>query len=190
MVDCASGDSYCSFTIVFGVISIILLILVVIFTKAVEILILHYNQHIIILFVAHTLCIIMIIQYFVTTKSRLLYFIKEYFLLITYTITSYYFIFQAFFLLQESKLLKLVVWFSGIASVLTFTVVAIMFGFNLIMQKYSIPCNHDIYIIMRSLGLMMSTIFCFTGILISRKLKLISRELNQEEVRFRIIYLW
>ena len=185
MVECAVGDNYCNFSIIFGVFSIVCLIAVI-----TEIIIFNSNKHIIVLFIAQTLCITMSLEYFLDYDSKLLYFIKEYLLLISYTVTSYYFIFQAYYMLIQSKSLQALVYFSLFVSILAFIIITIIFLFNLIVGFYGIPCNNYLWIIMRSLGMMMSCLFMFVGILISKKIKKIRKELNEAELKSRLLFLW
>ena len=136
------------------------------------------------------LCVAMILEYFIDYDSTLFYFIKEYLLLLSYSTASYYFIFQAYFLLTQSNSLKILVFSSAVISVSAFVTITIIFGFNLIVGFLEIPCDNYLWIIMRSLGLMMSTLFVFMGIMINKKINSIRSELNQTEVKSRLLFLW
>ena len=142
MAECSSGDSFCSFSLAFGILSIICLLLLVKLIKITEAFLYHSNKHIVILFLAQALCLVMVFQYFISNYSDILYFIKEYLLLFVYCVATYYFIFQAYFLLEQNILLKYLVFSSGLVCLFAFFVILFIFALNIVVGYSGVSCNN------------------------------------------------
>ena len=190
MVVCNTEEGFCAFTLTFGILSIICFILVVLSNQDITIIIYNRNGHVLVLFLARFLCMTMIIEYFVTIDSKIFYFIKEYVLLITFCVTAYYFIFQAEFILEQYKLLRYLVYSSIFVSLLFFVIITLYFLFELALEDFGVPCNTFLWIMMRSLGLMMCILFIIMGTLIRKKINSIRGLLNEPELKTRMFYLW
>lgn len=190
MVVCKEKSSYCPFTITFGIISIIFLILVV--TQIQDTALLKYNsrKHIATLFIARFLCISMVLVYFLPFYSQIFFFIKEFSLLLTYSAVAYYFIFQAGFLLFEYTIYRYTLYGSLFLTALSLVILVLYFITTFFLFGESIPCDSPSWIIMRSLGLALSLLCITVSLWIHFKLSKLSKNLNLTQIKSRLNYLW
>jgi hypothetical protein len=194
MVVCSSEGQFCAFTLFFGIFSIICFFLIVPPTQDAAIIIFNKHEYVLVLFLARFLCLTMIVEYFIPVHSTIIFFVKECVLLFTYCVTAYYFIFQAEFILAQNWYLRYLVFFSILVSIACFVTIIMFFIFELALSDpqnhTAVTCDAFLWILMRSLGMMMTILFIVMGKLISNKLYGLSEMLNRKELRTRLIYLW
>jgi len=190
MVVCQAGSTYCPFTVVFGTISVLFLLLVV--SGKQDIVLLKFNKrlHIATLFIARFLCIIMILEYLLPFDSQILFFLKEFTLVISYCATAYYFIFQAGFILFEYTLYRYVLYGSLTLTAFSLVSLIIYYCATLLFANDPMPCNAPSWMIMRTLGLALSILCVLISLWIQIKVSKLSEKLNLAQLKNRITYLW
>ena len=189
MVVCENTSTLCPFTIVFGVVSIICLILLVAFIQVWEVYLYRSYENVVILFFAYFLCILMILTYFLEFWSEVTYFLKDLFILALNCLTSYYFIFQANAILENYSCLKFTVMVSVWVLLGSFASILVLFVFRMVAFN-SISCDNIIWVVMRTLAIFMSILFLVIGFLVHSKLMTFKQYLNAEETRSRLFILW
>ena len=192
MIDCDAGHTACSVYLAFGIFSILCLILVVLYIKGIEIVVFSRNPQLQVLFMAYFLCIMMALYYFlIGFMGPLLYFIKEFLLLLASSYTSYFFIFQAYGLLSNNKLVtySLRCTIAAVAAILLIILLYPLIIF-LLERNSDLECGKIIWMVMRGLGVFLSLVFVFLGVLINKKQEVMMMELNVQETKVRKLYLW
>ena len=132
----------------------------------------------------------MILEYLLPIQSKILYFIKEFVLLISYGATAFYFIFQAGALLFEYTFYRYLLYSSLSLTGLTLVSIFGYFVSHLIIFNKTLPCNDPFWMIIRTMGLGLSIISLIISMKINAKLNSISEKLHQGEIKFRMFYLW
>ena len=150
----------------------------------------NQNPNIEIIFLARFLCITMILQYFIPYYSGILYFIKEYILLLSYCATAYYFIFQASHLLFDSRFFRYLLNGSLILTGIGLSGIVLYFVAALVTDTNPMPCDSVTWVVMRVIGLTLSVLSLAISAWIQSKVNSIARHLDQHEMKDRVFYLW
>lgn len=190
MVVCNDENSFCAFTLFFGTISVLCLILIVFSMQDTILLKFNDSPNIHLIFIPRFLCITMTLQYFIPYYSTVLFFIKEYILLLSYCATAYYFIFQASFLLIGSKVFKWLLNGSLIFNGISLGAILINFILELVAHMKPMPCDSMAWVIMRIVGLTLSLLSMAISAWIQLKINSIGHLLDKYELKDRIFYLW
>jgi hypothetical protein len=132
----------------------------------------------------------MILEYLVPKHSKILYFLKEFILLISYCATAYYFIFQAGTLLFEYTFYRYILYSSLFLTAISLVTIFVYFIANLLVFGESLPCNSIYWVIMRIIGLCLSILSIIISMWIHWKLIKISQKLHLGELKSRMFYLW
>ena len=132
----------------------------------------------------------MILEYLVPMHSKILYFLKEFILLISYGATAFYFIFQAGSLLFEYTFYRYLLFSSLFLTAITLVSIFGYFVSYLMVFEIALPCNDPFWIIMRIVGLGLSIISVIISMWINCKVNSIAEKLHIGEIKFRMCYLW
>jgi hypothetical protein len=134
----------------------------------------------------------MMLYYFlVEVIGNELYFVKEYLILLCYYYTVSFIVLEAYQLLKKSTFLSRLALVNVISAIAVFAFIIIYLGIAIFEDGESaFNCNSYIWILMHGLGSILSIEFVALGIIITKKLQEIKSQLNIDEARRRITYLW
>lgn len=167
------NDDLCWLSVSFGIISIIYLASIV---KHIQIFLIfkyYRREEKKVLFFLAALCTSMILHYFLIADIYdVLYFVKEYLMLVVLSYICYYFLYHMYKLIQTHTVITFIGLTIIVITIVYLSVIAIYFTVDFFIADSSVfECSNDFWILIRAAELVLSLLFLIIGLVISKKLR-------------------